>query len=142
MKNIEKCTLLFTIGGVSYAAIEILWRGKTHFSMVIAGGLCFVIFEIIARRLKRRGLILKASVAALSVTLVELIFGIVFNLILDMRVWDYSREPFNFLGQICPLYSFLWFLLALVALPLASHLSGRLFGFDEKCKQKKRHKTA
>ena len=135
MKNIRKCTLLFTIGGVLYAGIEILWRGRTHFSMVIAGGVCFVIFEGITRWLRGKSLILQSLIAALSVTFVELIFGVIFNLGLGMKVWDYSREPFNFLGQICLLYSFLWFVLALVALPFSAYLSELLFGASQSKKQ-------
>ena len=34
---------LYCIGGVVYALIEIMWRGYTHWSMVILGGLCFLL---------------------------------------------------------------------------------------------------
>ena len=30
-----------------------------------------------------------------------------------MNVWDYSDRKFNLMGQICPLYSALWFLLCI-----------------------------
>ena len=36
--------------------------------------------------------------------------GVVVNLWYGWHVWDYSREPGNLLGQICPLFSFIWFL--------------------------------
>ena len=32
---------IFLIGGALYNLIEILWRGYTHWSMFIVGGLCF-----------------------------------------------------------------------------------------------------
>ena len=36
--------LMFPIGALGYGLIEILWRGYTHFSMLLAGGICFVTF--------------------------------------------------------------------------------------------------
>ena len=40
-------------------------------------------------------------------------FGVVCNLALGWRVWDYSLLWGNLWGQICPLYSSLWFLLCI-----------------------------
>lgn len=34
--------VVFLIGGVTYAMIEIMWRGNTHWTMVLLGGLCFL----------------------------------------------------------------------------------------------------
>ena len=95
--------------------IELIWRGRTHWTMLIAGGVCFVIFSVISERCKKRTCIFKAVSCALSVTLVELIFGIVFNLVFKMNVWDYSNQPGNVLGQICPAFGLLWFFI----MPLA-----------------------
>lgn len=135
MKNIGKCTLLFTIGGIGYAGVEILWRQKTHFSMVIAGGVCFVMLDAIRRKMRGSSLVLQACVGALAITLVELAFGILFNIIFDMNVWNYSSMPFNFLGQICPLYTALWFLLSLFIIPFAAYLRELLFGEAENCRK-------
>lgn len=46
------------------------------------------------------------------ITGIELVFGIVFNIILKEHVWDYSNMPMNFLGQICVPFSLLWFALS------------------------------
>ena len=127
LKILWKNTVFFSIGGVGYAVIEILWRGRTHWTMVIAGGVCFVIFSRIAEKFKRSPLVIKAMIAALGVTLIELLFGVVFNIIFGMGVWDYSSNRFNILGQICPLFSLLWALLALVFVPIAEALNGRFF---------------
>ena len=59
----------------------------------------------------------KAIACAAVVTVVEFIFGVVFNLWLKMNVWDYSNMPFNLLGQICPLFSLMWVGLALAMMP-------------------------
>ena len=47
-RRIKKYALLFLIGAVGYASIEIIWRGRTHWSMIIAGGLCFILFSLVA----------------------------------------------------------------------------------------------
>lgn len=94
--------------------------------MVIAGGICFIIFSLVAEKLKKRTAICKAAVCSLGVTAVEFIFGVIFNLMLKMNVWDYSGVPMNLLGQICPLYSLLWVLLALGVLPLAEIMNRKL----------------
>ena len=98
--------------------------------MLIAGGVCFVIFSLISERYKQRNCVCKAVACALSVTLVELIFGIVFNLILKMNVWDYSKMPFNIFGQVCLIYTLLWGVLGAACLPIAELINRKL----EECK--------
>ncbi|MDO4962053.1 MAG: putative ABC transporter permease [Eubacteriales bacterium] len=41
-------------------------------------------------------------------TLVEFLGGFVLYRIFHMRWWDYSDQPFNIGGYVCPLFSFLW----------------------------------
>ena len=116
---IKKYSLLFIIGAVGYAAIEVIWRGRTHWSMMIAGGLCFVIFSLVAGWLRGRSILIKAVVCAIGVTAVEFIFGVIFNLWLGLEVWDYSSMPMNILGQICLPFTLLWGGIAILFLPLA-----------------------
>ena len=118
-----KFVLVFLIGAVGYALIEIIWRGYTHPTMIAAGGICFLVFSLIAERMRSLPLLIKAVTAAISVTAVELIFGLVFNVGLGMRVWDYSNMPLNLLGQICPTFSLLWCGLSLVFLPFADKIN-------------------
>lgn len=94
--------------------------------MIIAGGICFVLFSLIAEKFKKRTLVCKASLCALGVTLVEFVFGVVFNIILKMNVWDYSGVPFNLLGQVCPLYTLLWGILGAACMPLAEMINRKM----------------
>ena len=94
--------------------------------MVIAGGLCFVMFSLIAERFISRSIVFKAALCAIGITAVELVFGIIFNLILGMKVWDYSSIPFNLFGQICPRYTLMWLGLSLIFLPFASFLNKKI----------------
>ena len=125
-RNIKKYAALFTVGGSGYALIEYLWRGRTHWTMVIAGGVCFICFSVIADKFQTKSLVFKSSLCALSVTAVELIFGIVFNLVFKMNVWDYSSMPLNFLGQICALFTLLWGGLGMLFIPLAELMNEKL----------------
>ena len=118
--------IVFLIGCFGYGLIEILWRGRTHISMLLAGGICFSFFGYLAQNLKKVGLFVKALAGSGFVTLIELIFGIFFNLILKQNVWNYSSRPFNFKGQICLLYSFYWIILSLIFIPLAQKINNRL----------------
>ena len=126
MKIFGRYSAFFAIGGVGYALIELLWRGRTHWTMVIAGGVCFMAFSFIDEVFSEKSLIYKVILSAVSVTVVELVFGVLFNVILDMHVWDYSSVPLNFLGQICPRFSLMWCGLALIFIPITEALNKKL----------------
>lgn len=44
----------------------------------------------------------------IAMTLIELIGGLIFVKGLHIRLWDYSKLKGNFMGIICPQFSFLW----------------------------------
>ncbi|MBQ7337900.1 MAG: hypothetical protein IJW40_11940 [Clostridia bacterium] len=121
-----KYAVFFIIGGLGYALLELSWRGRTHWTMVLAGGICFVIFSLISERFSRRGLLFKSLLCAVSITAVEFIFGLICNVQLHMNVWDYSEVPYNLMGQICPPFFALWWLLGLLFLPLADMLNRKM----------------
>ena len=41
---------VFTAGGLGYGGLELLWRGRTHWSMLLCGGVCAVLIYLIAGR--------------------------------------------------------------------------------------------
>lgn len=100
--------ILFLMGGITYGFIEILWRRRTHISMVITGGLCFLLLYHIFKKLKNLTLMTKCIIGSALITTLEFLCGCVVNLWLKLDVWDYSNLRFNLLGQICVLYSVLW----------------------------------
>ncbi len=122
-KRIKKYGMFFLLGAVGYGAIETIWRGYTHWSMMIAGGICFIIFSLVAERFQGKSIFLKAAICALGVTVVEFIFGVIFNIWLGLGVWDYSHLPYNLLGQICPTFTLLWAGIAIAFLPFAEVLN-------------------
>lgn len=108
VKRFKQDTMLFSVGGLAYAAIELLWRQRTHWTMIITGGICFLALFRIFRKFKNLGVFFKCLIGSGVITTIELIVGIIVNLQLKMNVWDYSSMPLNLWGQICPIYSLLW----------------------------------
>ncbi|NLB80074.1 MAG: hypothetical protein GX800_00320 [Clostridiaceae bacterium] len=130
-KKIKEIILIYFIGATGYALLEILWRGYTHWTMAVTGGLCFLIIYKADTKLANRNIITKCTIYALIVTCAELIVGTVVNLRLKWNVWDYSSLPYNYLGQICIVYSALWFALGF---PLSSLCKRLMLIFDKKAK--------
>ena len=112
MKNISFYLFLFILGAAGYSLLEIIWKGSTHWSMALDGGICLVMINTINSHFENSSLLLRAFLCTLFITVLELITGVIFNLYLKMAIWDYSDRFMNFYGQICLLYSFLWFLLS------------------------------
>lgn len=113
MKEIVKDAEIFAIGGVSYGAIEIMWRQYTHWTMIITGGICFYTLYKLSKGRENTPLWKKCLLGSAVITTAEFLTGVVVNMIFDMNVWDYSGLPLNLFGQICLLYSFLWALLSI-----------------------------
>ncbi len=119
--------LIFAIGAVGYCLLEVLWRGFTHPTMAFAGGFSFVLIFTVERHLKQLKLIYRAIPSGLGITLIEALFGAVFNLTLGSNVWDYSAIPINWQGQICLLYTVLWCFLSVPLLYLSEKLQKTFF---------------
>ena len=117
------------IGGTSYYLIEILWRGYSHIGMFILGGLCFILIGSISRyySTSKRSFLIYQGISCLVITILELVFGLVLNIVLKLDVWDYSNLKFNFLGQICLKYSIFWFFLSLPAIVFYDYIRYWLF---------------
>ena len=121
MKFWKNC-FLFSLGGGLYATLELLWRGRTHGSMFLLGGGCFLLLGKL-RRLPMAwpGRMLLGTAA---VTAAELFTGLLVNR--NFTVWDYRSLPLNFRGQICLQYSLLWAPLSLFAMALYDRVARKL----------------
>ena len=113
VKKLTQDTLVFSFGGIIYGLIEILWRQRTHWTMLITGGLCFLILFRVFLKIRKINALFKCIIGSVVITTIELAAGCIVNLKLKMNVWDYSSLPFNLCGQICPRYSMLWAVLTI-----------------------------
>ena len=138
-KNIKilKYIFLLLIGGLIYYTIEILFRGYSHYSMIILGGVCFILIGLINEILPWDMYIEKQIlIGTISVVVLEFVAGCILNLWLGLNVWDYSDMPFNLLGQICLPFAIIWIPLVLIAIILDDNI--RYYFFNE---EKPRYKS-
>ncbi len=127
-----KYILLFFVGGYSYCGIEILFRGYSHISMLIAGGICFILIGLLNEIFTDKiSIISQMVISAFIITAVEFIVGLIVNVWLKLNVWDYSNMPYNFMGQICLLFTNIWFFLSLGAILLDDYLKYFLLGEEK-----------
>lgn len=118
---------LFVTGSWLYPALEMLWRGETHPSMALAGGLCLCLIDrVCVQELGNKSVLSRCAAGAVVITGVELVLGLLLNRLLGFHVWDYSAVPLNLLGQVCLPYSLLWLGLSLPAMALCQGV--RSFG--------------
>ena len=112
--------LVYIIGAGLYGLLELLWRGWTHWTMLLCGGACFTLMYIISAG--ALPLLTKCLLSALAISTVEFSTGCLVNITLGWHIWDYSDRAFNILGQVCPLFSLLWFGLSVPGLYLCGGL--------------------
>lgn len=105
---------VFILGGMAYGLMEVLFRGHTHWSMVITGGACVLTLYLIMDWTMNLPLVVAALAGAGIITFYEFCVGMLVNVSFGWHVWDYSSMPGNILGQICPLFTGLWFAMCLV----------------------------
>ena len=122
--NWKKRFLLGIIGGTGYVGLELVWRGRSHWSMFLAGGACFLLIGHLGELRKPAQLPFQILWSAGIITMVELAAGLLINR--SYAVWDYRSMPGNFLGQICLPYCLLWLPVSLLALKSYHYLSQKL----------------
>ena len=112
--------ILFLIGGGIYYLLEVLWRGYSHWTMFILGGICFVIMGLLNeyKFMWSDSLIKQSIISACIITVFEFFTGCIVNLWLGWNVWDYSELPCNLMGQICLYFFFVWILLSMFGIIL------------------------
>ena len=112
-----------------YFSIELAYKGDSHFSMFITGGAAFLLIGGINSYFDRNMPLIKQMLfSAVIITLLEFISGVIVNIWLDLNVWDYSHIPFNLMGQICPRFFFIWFVISLPGIVLDDFFRYRMFG--------------
>jgi uncharacterized membrane protein len=114
LSSILEPLFLICLGGMLYYFMELTTRGHSHYSMMLCGGLSFYAASLINRYFEGKlSLLSRMILSAIVITLIELCFGLYFNLYLHLHVWDYSTHLIQYKGQICLTFSILWFFLSL-----------------------------
>ena len=116
--------------GVMYGGLEILWRGYTHWTMLLLAAVISVPLDIANDTVIpwETPLWIQALIGGTIITAAEFVVGCIVNLWLGWDVWDYSGMAFNILGQVCLTYWVLWVLMAgpvIVMFDLMAYRAGR-----------------
>ena len=116
---LRKYLVLMATGGLLYVALELIWRGQSHWTMFLLGGICFVALGLINEVLPWDMPMWKQILIGVAiVTALEFITGCIVNLWLGWNIWDYSGLSGNILGQICLQYCLLWLPVSLAGIVL------------------------
>ena len=118
--------IIFIIFGLIYIIIELLYRGHTHYSMFIVGGICGVLIGLINDNTPDMPLLPQCVLGAVIITIIELLTGLFLNVYLGLNVWDYSNQPFNFMGQICPQFCIIWCILSILVIRIDDWLKEKV----------------
>ena len=132
IKIFIKYLVLFLLGGYTYYSIEILWRGYSHYSMIICGGICFIYAGLQNEQVEWDypfwKQVLRVEAFILSA---EFITGCIVNLWLGLNIWDYSGLPGNILGQTCPQFALLFLPLSVIAIIIDDFVRWKWFGEEK-----------
>lgn len=116
--------LWFWAGGVYFFA-EVIWKTAQGRPETISWTM-FALAIILAIPMERFGaelpwempLIAQAGISALAVIATEFVAGLILNIALGLGIWDYSNMPGNIMGQICPQFALLWFVVSIIGIVL------------------------
>ena len=132
MNKLLKYYTLGTLGGTVYVFIELMWRGYSHWSMFLLGGICFIALGLINEIIPwEMPLMVQMFIGCAIITALEFITGCIVNLWLGWDVWDYSDLPYNLLGQISLKSSIGWYFLSAVGIVLDDWLRYIFFGEEK-----------
>lgn len=128
MKKVSEYAVLWAIGGCLYYTFEFIFRGFSHWTMFVLGGICFLFCAV-------QGIVtnwedalwiqlLRCMLFSISS---EFITGIVVNKWLGWNVWDYSNQPYQLWGQICLPFAIIFMGLCMISILVSGYLTYWLY---------------
>ena len=128
MRKISEYLFLGALGGSIYHAIEILFRGYSHWSMFLLAGISMDFFVQQGKWTHWKDPLWKQLFRCITfVVSGEFITGIVVNKIMRWNVWDYSQMPLNIFGQICLPFAIIFCCFCYIGIYLCGWISFCLF---------------
>lgn len=104
-----RLVILFVLLGLTYFSIETLWRGYSHWTMFLLGGLCGLLVGYVNELFEWSTPLWKQILIGEAIVLpLEFLTGVIVNIWLGWNVWDYSDLPLNILGQSSLLFALLF----------------------------------
>lgn len=120
---------IFIISGLIYVGLELLWRGRSHWTMFLCAGLCGLVMANINNNWLEFDTDFRIQVcaSALLCSTFEFLFGIIFNG--DFSIWDYRGlwGTIHILNdQVNILFLGVWLLISCFGLPFLDWMQWKL----------------
>ena len=128
VKKLKEYSFLWALGGSLYYSLEMIFRGFSHGSMFLLGGICMDFFAAQGKASKwKEPLWIQVFRCTTFVTAGEFITGLIVNKWLKLKVWDYSDQPFQLFGQICLPFAIIFSGLCATGIVLSGYLLHWIF---------------
>lgn len=131
-KRLSEYLFIWALGGSLYYTFELVFRGFSHWSMFVLGGICMVFFTVQGQMLHWQDplwwQILRGTI---FITAMEFITGIIVNKWMHLQVWDYTDQPFQLFGQICLPFALIFSGLCALGILLSGYLLYWLYGEEK-----------
>lgn len=126
--------VIFIISGFIYVTLELIWRGRSDWTMFLCAGLCGLVMANLNNHLLsfNTDFRIQVLVSTICCTFTEFLFGIAFNG--DFTIWDYRNTwgTIHWLGdQVNILFIGVWLVISAVFLPFLDWLQWKL-GLEER----------
>ena len=126
LKNILRILFFYCFSGGVYMTIELVYRQYTDYHMFYLAGIIGLIILFINEWLSYDAdFIIQVFICGTCALIGELICGIIYNA--DYHIRDYRELPFNFMGHIQLYFSFAWYTLAAIFIPVLDYIDYYMF---------------
>ena len=78
--ELKRDLIIFLIFGTMYIMIEVLFRGYSHISMFVLGGLCGLTIGHLDQWMPKISIIKQCILGSIIITLLEFVFGYILNI--------------------------------------------------------------
>lgn len=127
-KTILKNVVLSVVGGLSYGIIELIYRQKTYYLMILCGAIAIILLDKINDYISwDMDILLQGCIGSLIITGMEFTIGNLYLMGIVPKMWDYSNVWLNYKGIICLPFSLIWILLSICAILLADTINYYVF---------------
>ena len=132
LKKLAEYGFLWLLGGTLYYSFEMIFRGFSHWTMFVLGGISMAFFAFQGKAMHWREALWKQVIrCTIFVISCEFITGLIVNKWLQMAVWDYSNQPFHLFGQICLPFAIIFSGICDAGIILSGYLLHWLFGEEK-----------
>ena len=128
-KRVSEIVFLIAAGGSTYYLIEIWFRGFSHWTMFVLGGVALTFCSFQGEVMHwSEPMWIQIIRAVLFLTSLEFMTGIICNKWLKIGIWDYRDQPFQLCGQICLPFMVMFSGLLCLAIVLGGVVLGAYMG--------------